>query len=283
MNCLELWTGAVSSYGTGAEIINGVAHLVPTARYFPFRLRCIRTLNHSAALTGTFTPVSMLLLDMLEMKELNRPTNGGVGKAIDLRTVLKIEANCQFTNERRMSISFLPNDPAAAYLLEDEKKSGACPLSKYVATLHEVAQQRNASLSESSVLVGEHSSVFGSKGRESDEEDDTKDDEGIAAFRSPWLPGKDSKAEPPKDVKKKKRKRKTECQDQVAMDEDIVQELVLSSDEEDRSLATPLRLMKMEWRNQLLRSWKARSRNALQVYKKRMQNLKQKVKEEKDG
>ncbi|KAM1472528.1 hypothetical protein ACFX13_029474 [Malus domestica] len=85
------------------------------------------------------------------------------------------------------------------------------------------------------VLVGEHSSVFGSKGRESDEEDDTRDDEGIAAFNSSWLPGKDSKAEPPKDVKKKKRKRKTECQDRVDMDEDIVQELVLSPEEEDGS------------------------------------------------
>ncbi|XP_048425587.1 nucleolar complex-associated protein 2-like [Pyrus x bretschneideri] len=249
----------------------------------------------------------MLLLDMLEIKQLNRSTTGGVGKAIDLRTVLKvskptlktrafqeacvlsvvdelaehlaqssfsvafpelsfipvtvrlstfckstkverfrkamkelirqIEANCQFTNERRMSISFLPNDPAAAYFLEDEKKSGVSPLLKHVATLREVAQQKNALLSESSVLVGEHSSVFGSKGRESEEEDDTRDDEGIAAFSSSWLPGKDSKAEPPKDVKRKKSKRKTECQDQVAMDEDIVQELVLSSDEEDGSLA----------------------------------------------
>ncbi|KAM1055235.1 hypothetical protein ACFX15_028282 [Malus domestica] len=52
----------------------------------------------------------------------------------------------------------------------------------------------------SSVLVGEHSSVFGSKGRESDETDDTRDNEGIAAFSLSWLPGKDSKAEPPKDV-----------------------------------------------------------------------------------
>ncbi|XP_068338305.1 nucleolar complex-associated protein 2 [Pyrus communis] len=316
MNCLELWTGAVSAYGSEpefrpvayplAQVIYGVARLVPTARYFPLRLRCIRMLNRIAASTGTFTPVSMLLLDMLEMKELNRPTTGGVGKAIDLRTVLKVskptlktrafqeacvlsvvdelaehlaqwsysvafpelsfipavrlrtfckstkverfrkamrelirqvEANCQFTNERRMSISFLPNDPAAASFLEEEKKSGASPLSKYVATLREVAKQRNASLSETSVLVGEHSSVFGSKGRESDEEDDTRDEEGTAVFSSSWLPGKGSKAEPPKDVKKKKRKRRTERQDQVAMDEDIVQELVLSSDEEDGSLS----------------------------------------------
>lgn len=100
MNCLELWTGAISSYGSEADfrpvvyplaqIIYGVARLVPTARYFPLRLRCVRMLNRIAASTGTFTPVSMLLLDMLEMKELNRPATGGVGKALDLRTILKV-------------------------------------------------------------------------------------------------------------------------------------------------------------------------------------------------
>lgn len=47
-------------------------------------------LNRISAATGTFIPVSMLLLDMLEMKELNRPPTGGVGKAVDLRTTLKV-------------------------------------------------------------------------------------------------------------------------------------------------------------------------------------------------
>ena len=47
-------------------------------------------LNRIAAATGTFIPVSMLLLDMLEMKELNRHPTGGVGKAVDLRTILKV-------------------------------------------------------------------------------------------------------------------------------------------------------------------------------------------------
>ncbi|XP_059429650.1 nucleolar complex-associated protein 2-like [Corylus avellana] len=197
INCLELWTGAICAYSSEADlrplaypltqIISGVARLVPTARYFPLRLRCAKMLNRIAASTGTFIPVSLLLLDMLEMKELNRPATGGVGKAVDLRTLLKvskptlktrafqeacvfsvieelaehlaqwsysvaffelsvipldrmrrfcksskvdrfrkemrhlirqIEASSEFTNERRMSISFLPNDPAATSFLE---------------------------------------------------------------------------------------------------------------------------------------------------------------------
>lgn len=100
INCLELWTGAVCAYGSEvdlkplayplAQIISGVARLVPTARYFPLRLRCIKMLNRIAASIGTFIPVSMLLLDMLEMKELNRPPTGGIGKAVDLLTILKV-------------------------------------------------------------------------------------------------------------------------------------------------------------------------------------------------
>lgn len=100
MNCLELWTGAICAFGSEddfrplayplIQIITGVARLVPTARYFPLRLRCARMLNRIAASTGTFIPVSMLLLDMLEMKELNRPPTGGVGIATDLRTQIKV-------------------------------------------------------------------------------------------------------------------------------------------------------------------------------------------------
>ena len=100
MNCLELWTGAICAYNSESDlkqlaypltqIISGVARLVPTAQYFPLRLRCINMLNHIAASTNSFIPVSNLLLDMLEMKELNRPPTGGVGKAIDLRSLLKV-------------------------------------------------------------------------------------------------------------------------------------------------------------------------------------------------
>ncbi|GAB4861734.1 Nucleolar Complex 2 protein [Ancistrocladus abbreviatus] len=309
INCLELWTGAICAYCSEADfrplaypltqIISGVARLVPTARYFPLRLRCARMLNRIAASTSTFIPVSMLLLDMLEMKELNRPPTGGVGNAVDLHTVLKvskptvktrsfqeacvlsvveelaehlaqwsysvaffelsfipavrlrsfckstkierfqremkhlihqIEANSQFTNEKRTSVSFLPNDPAAACFLEDEKRSGASPLSKYVATLRVRAQQRSDSLRESSVLVGAQSSVFGKEIAESDEANGARNEEGEAVFSSSWLPGKDSRAKHSEGEKKKKKK--LQQQQEGPLDEDIVEDLVLSSDED---------------------------------------------------
>ncbi|XP_042478492.1 nucleolar complex protein 2 homolog [Macadamia integrifolia] len=314
MSCLELWTGAICAYSSEpdfqplayplTQIISGVARMVPTARYFPLRLRCARMLNRIAACTCTFVPVSFLLLDMLEMKELNRRPTGGVGKAVDLRTLLKvqkpvlktrafqeacvfsvieelaehlaqwsysiaffelafiptvrlrsfckttkierfrreirelisqIEANAEFTNARRTNVSFLPNDPAAAAFLEAEKESGASPLSQYVVTLRQKAQQRSDSMVESSVIVGAHSSVFDRKKSESDDDDDVQDkEEGAAVFSSSsWLPGSSIKSEDPKQVKTKKRKRELKQQDEVALVEDVVGDLVLSSDEDD--------------------------------------------------
>jgi nucleolar complex protein 2 len=95
--CLELWTSVICTYGSDtdfkhlayplAQILQGVATLVPTVRYFPLRLRCIRMLNRIASATGTFIPVPSLLLDILEMEELRNAPTGGVGKAINLLSV----------------------------------------------------------------------------------------------------------------------------------------------------------------------------------------------------
>ncbi|XP_020597162.1 nucleolar complex protein 2 homolog [Phalaenopsis equestris] len=99
--CLELWTKIICAYNSEADfgplaypltqIISGVATLVPSARYFPLRLRCIKMLNRIAAATDTFSPVNTLLLDMLDMKELHTPPKGGVGKAVDLQSVKQLD------------------------------------------------------------------------------------------------------------------------------------------------------------------------------------------------
>ncbi|XP_022744873.1 nucleolar complex protein 2 homolog isoform X2 [Durio zibethinus] len=297
INCLELWTGAICSYSSEADfkplaypltqIISGVARLVPTARYFALRLRCVRMLNRIAASTGTFIPVSMLLLDMLEMKELNRPPTGGVGKAVDLRTTLKtskpilktrafqeacviavVEELAEHLAQWSYSVaffefSFIPAVRLRSFcksnkverfrkemrhlIRQDEKKMGTSPLSQYVVILRQRAQQRNDSMMESSVLVGEKSAVFGSKLDQvpgSDEEDDIRNEDGASVFSSSWFPGGDSRAKPPKEEeeeknkknKKNKNKKRMEQDEGVGEDEDIVEDLVLSSDE-DASLS----------------------------------------------
>ncbi|KAF4356070.1 hypothetical protein G4B88_015350, partial [Cannabis sativa] len=307
MSCLELWTGCICTYGKESDlkplayplsqIIAGVARLVPTARYFPLRLRCVRMLNQIASATDTFIPVSMLLLDMLEMKELNRPPTGGIGKAVDLRTILKVskpivktrafQEACVFSvidelsehlAQWSYSVSFFELSFIPAVRLRNFTKS--TKVDRLRLTLY--LQMRNACQSlicqiilqwrlflrmrrrrgEPSVticlnftpksttkkqfldgiqhlnlivVVGENSSFFGKKMTESDDEEDhTQNEEGTVVFSSSWLPGTDSKNEKPKESKKKrKKKRKTEqVDDELAGDEDIVQDLVLSSDED---------------------------------------------------
>ncbi|KAL8472723.1 hypothetical protein ACS0TY_029813 [Phlomoides rotata] len=304
MNCLELWTGVVCAYSSEADlrplaypltqIITGVARLVPSACYFPVRLRCVRMLNRISASTGSFIPVSLLLLDMLNIKELHKPPSGGVGKAIDLFSILKvsksilktrafqeacvysvveelaehlsqwsysiaflelsfvpcvrlrnfckstkverfrkeirhllrqIESNSDFVNKKRTAISFLPNDAVAPSFLEDERKSVASPLSQYVATLRQRSQERNDALLESSVLVGDRSSKFGSKISSEDEFDDSEKEESAGLL----LSGQSSKHKHPKNAKMKN----IEHIEERAEDEDIVEEFVLSSDEDN--------------------------------------------------
>ncbi|XP_062205462.1 nucleolar complex protein 2 homolog [Phragmites australis] len=304
--CLELWTSVVCGCSSEEEfrplaypltqIIHGVACLVPSARYFPVRLRCVKMLNCIAEATGTFIPVSSLLLDMLEMKELRGRPDGGVGKAVNLFSVKQvdkktvktrafqeaciysvvdelakhlaqwsfsiaffemsfiplvrlrsfcktikadrfrkemkdlirqIEANVEFIKSKRVGIAFSPNDPAVESFMQTEKEERSSPLSKYVATLHQREQDRMDALDETSVIVGAESSTFSRRLSEVQKQQDEQDDnEGTIAFSKNWLAEKRK----PKTVKENKKRAREH--DDVATEEDLVEDLVLSSDEE---------------------------------------------------
>lgn len=94
-----MWVRVLSTYSEQlrplvyplSQVIEGVSHLVPTARYFPLRLHCVQMLNRLAAATHTFIPVASLLLDMLQFKDLHMNPTGGVGKALDFSTVVKVQ------------------------------------------------------------------------------------------------------------------------------------------------------------------------------------------------
>ncbi|KAJ7189637.1 hypothetical protein O6H91_Y531600 [Diphasiastrum complanatum] len=100
MNSLSLWVKVVCTYPGKdglqplvyplAQIIGGVARLLPTARYFPLRLHCALLLNKLSSVTNSFIPVSSLLLDMLQFRELHKPPTGGVGRAVDFQMILKV-------------------------------------------------------------------------------------------------------------------------------------------------------------------------------------------------
>lgn len=93
--CLELWARAVGELaaapGTAAlgalafpvaHLLQAAACLVPTPRYFPLRLRCLRALVGLASATGVHAPVAPLLCDILDWKNLcakKRGRGGGRG------------------------------------------------------------------------------------------------------------------------------------------------------------------------------------------------------------
>lgn len=312
INSLNVWVRVLSTYKEQlrplvyplSQIIDGAARLVPTARYFPLRLQCVRMLNRLSAATDAFVPIASLLLDMLQFKDLHMSPTGGIGTGLDFSTMIKvpkqavktrafqddcmtgvieqltehlaqnsysvafpelsvvplvqirrmlkevkvdrfrklikqlveqIERNVEYVGKKRDGVSFSPKDiSAVASFLEEEKKAGASPLSKFAASLRQRAAQRQAALHTSSVLVG------GDKERvvnsDDDEDDEMVVEEGAKAFSNDWLPSK----QPPKEAlgdqpnkKASKKKQVTTPDADGSDDEDVVEDLMLSSSDED--------------------------------------------------
>ncbi|XP_015697467.1 nucleolar complex protein 2 homolog [Oryza brachyantha] len=125
--CLELWTSVVCGCSSEeglrplayplTQIIHGVACLVPSARYFPVRLRCVKMLNRIAEATGTFIPVSSLLLDMLEMKELGGKPDA-VGKAVNMFSVKQVDKKTVKTRAFQEACIYSVVDELAKHLAQ---------------------------------------------------------------------------------------------------------------------------------------------------------------------
>ena len=62
------------------QLLSGTVRLVPTQRYFPLRLRCVRALITLSQATGVFIPTSPLLLEMLKWGELSKAPRAAGGE-----------------------------------------------------------------------------------------------------------------------------------------------------------------------------------------------------------
>ena len=81
LNCLKVWTAVLSANPNESElrsliyplteIIIGVIRLLPTTRHLPIRLHCVRLLQQLAACSETFIPVTSILLDVIDLKEIS--------------------------------------------------------------------------------------------------------------------------------------------------------------------------------------------------------------------
>jgi nucleolar complex protein 2 len=99
--CMEVWCRVLVTYADKeqlmplvyplVQIVLGAAKLLPAARYFPLRLRLVRLLNRLGGASGRFVPVSSLLLEVLQFKELNKaPMSEGKSRPPDFSTLLKV-------------------------------------------------------------------------------------------------------------------------------------------------------------------------------------------------
>lgn len=93
LHCLKLWvavlTEACQSQDDGVssgedqllrslvfplcQVILGTVNLIPSTRYLPLRLHCVRLLQQLAAAGEMFIPTTSILLDVFELRELYQP------------------------------------------------------------------------------------------------------------------------------------------------------------------------------------------------------------------
>mmetsp|Transcript_60350 Transcript_60350/g.69347 ORF Transcript_60350/g.69347 Transcript_60350/m.69347 type:complete len:439 (+) Transcript_60350:303-1619(+) len=55
------------------QVILGTARLIPSTRYLPLRLHCVRLLQQLAAAAEIFLPTTSILLDVFDLNELSKP------------------------------------------------------------------------------------------------------------------------------------------------------------------------------------------------------------------
>jgi len=73
------------------QLLLGAVRLVPSPRYFPLRLRLVRSLNQLAAATGVYVPVSGILLERLRWSDLTKAPKGGpTGRAPSTNLQLRV-------------------------------------------------------------------------------------------------------------------------------------------------------------------------------------------------
>ncbi|KAG7357244.1 Noc2p family protein [Nitzschia inconspicua] len=90
------------------QVILGLARLVPSARYLPLRLHCVRLLQQIAAAGQIFLPTTSILLDAFDLPELSQPPkkmNSSNVQPIRLTLRLRADNPLRSMEELEMCIS----------------------------------------------------------------------------------------------------------------------------------------------------------------------------------